>query len=173
MKRIALGLFIASALFAGISHPGYVSADALCYQNAAPTPIPTAGSITLGICDAAGHLLTTSSGGPTPIPFPTSTSGVPLVQPTNVPTLNALVSGTGTAGTPATGVVTVQGVPFGYGLIVQIGGSTYTSITSASPTTCTGIETNANGMLAEIEFGNLHLFAGVNRCSVRRHRAIE
>jgi hypothetical protein len=46
--------------------------------------------------------------------------------------------------------VTVQGVAFGYGLIVQIGGSTYTSITSASPTTCTGIETNSNGMIAEI-----------------------
>jgi hypothetical protein len=61
-----------------------------------------------------------------------------------------IISGSGTAGAPASGIVTVQGILQGQGLIVQIGGSTKTILTSSSPTACTSIEASTNGMLAEI-----------------------
>jgi hypothetical protein len=94
MKKLLISLCLISSFFAAFAQPQYVSADAICYQVAAPTPIPTTGKINLGICDSTGHLLVTSSGGATPIPYPTNTAGVLLVQPTNVPTIGVTVVNT-------------------------------------------------------------------------------
>ena len=140
MRR--LSIVLALALFASYANfaysPSPARADAICTNFVVPTPFPIpTGGATNPIC-INGVLQT--SGGATPVPLPTSTTSPGAL----------LVTGTGSAGTPAPGVVTVQGIPFGYGLIVQIGGSTYTSITSASPTTCTSVEVNTTGMLAEI-----------------------
>lgn len=133
-----LSIATAALIVASAVPPRYAQADAICAVTSTPPPASIFG-LTLPLCVKLA-----------PGPGPTGPGGVPLVQPTNVPTLNAAVFGTGTAGVPATGVLTVQGIPFGYGLIVQIGGSTYTSLNSASPVTCTSIEVSSTGMLAEI-----------------------
>lgn len=100
MKKFFIGLFLISGVFGAFAQPQRSEADALCYQTAAPTPIPTTGAINLGICDSTGHLLVTGAAGATPIPYPTNTSGVLLVQPTNVPTIGVTVVNTPTVTCP-------------------------------------------------------------------------
>jgi hypothetical protein len=95
-KLLAVAFLVLAGLVALSEQSHRAEADAICYQIAAPTPIPTTGRPNLGICDSTGHLLTSSSGGagPTPIPYPTNMAGVILVQPTNVPTLGVTVVNT-------------------------------------------------------------------------------
>lgn len=94
-----------------MANPRYVAADALCYNVAAPTPVPTTGKIALGTCTVPGALnvnVVGGGGGATPIPYPTGAGGVILVQPTNVPTLGVTVQNTPTPQpTPAAVTTTV------------------------------------------------------------------
>jgi hypothetical protein len=146
MKKIlslfTFALFASCAAFLNTSPSA--NADTTCYQNAVPTPLPTTGAYTLPVCIGGVLQTTGGGGGATPIPYPTGTGGV------------LQVTGTGSAGasnipaSPAPGVLTVQGILFGQGLIVQIGGSTKSILTSSSPTACTSLEVNTGGMLAEI-----------------------
>ena len=138
-SRIAL-IALLSLSCACFAHPSYVRADAACYQNAVPTPLPTTGAATLPVC--IGGVLQTTGGGGGPAANVTIVSPIPL--PVTGPS-------TATAGFPAPNPVTIQGILMGQGLIVQIGGSLYDILTSASPQTCTSVEVNStSGMLAEI-----------------------
>jgi hypothetical protein len=78
-------------------------ADAICTVTGNPTPPPQgAYKITIATCDNAGHLMVSASGVATPIPYPTNTAGVILVQPTNVPTIGVNVVNTSIPVTAAT-----------------------------------------------------------------------
>src|ERR1700677_2965472 len=98
MKKLFGIFFFFTTLFAGFAIPQYVGADALCFNQSIPTPIPTSGTATLGLCTGSGNSLNVNITGGTiptgapPTTYPTSATGVLLVQPTNVPTLNANVT---------------------------------------------------------------------------------
>lgn len=92
-------MFIFATLLACVAHPRYVAADAICYNVSQPTPIPTTGKLALGTCTTPGALnvnVVGGGGGSTPIPYPTGTGGVLLVQPTNAPTFGVTVQNTPT-----------------------------------------------------------------------------
>ncbi len=144
LALFSFALFASCASFIHSAAP--VSADSVCYTSGNPTPMPAGQSgLTYPAC-IGGVLQTSGTGGSTPAPYPTSTTSPGVL----------LVTGTGTAGasnvpaSPAPGVLTVQGILFGQGLIVQIGGSTKSILTASSPTACTSLEVNTGGMLAEI-----------------------
>jgi hypothetical protein len=87
MRRFLLALFVASVLFCGVENPRYVRADALCYQNVVPTPIPTAKSVTLGLC--ASNVLQVNvvgaGGSPLPTAAPAATPPYQIVCATTAP----------------------------------------------------------------------------------------
>src|ERR1700678_2712653 len=88
----ALAILASCASFAPVSPPA--SADSICFNTFAPTPVPVQGHPTLGLCvnnilqtqvvGPGGSPLPTS--GPTAAPGPTDANGIPLVHPTAVPT---------------------------------------------------------------------------------------
>jgi len=107
MKKLiavfCLSLIASCATF--VQNSPHASADSICFNAAAPTPTPIPGHPTLGICN--NNILqvnATITGAPaTPVPFPTSATGVLLVQPTNVPTIGVnCVSGCSAAAYPTT-----------------------------------------------------------------------
>lgn len=142
MKKLlavfCLALIASCASF--IQTSPHASADAICFNNAAPTPLPTTLRPTLGICNnnILGVQIVGSGGTPIPTaaPFPTATAGGPiLVQPTNVPTLIAQVyhnSGGATLGvacdqsalvnSTTSGSTVVSLVPITFGLTTYICG---------------------------------------------------
>jgi hypothetical protein len=100
MKKFFGILFFFSALFAGFAIPQYAPADSLCFNQSVPTPVPTSGAPTLGLCTGSGNSLNVNITGGTiptgapPTTYPTSATGVLLVQPTNVPTTGVTVVNT-------------------------------------------------------------------------------
>lgn len=98
MRRFLSGLLITLAFSAVVLHgPQAAKADSLCYLSATyPSPVPTnSGAAILGLCPAGVlQVNATTTGAPTPIPYPTTSAGVLLVQPTNVPTIGVTVVNT-------------------------------------------------------------------------------
>jgi hypothetical protein len=102
-KLLAVAFLVLAGLVALSEQSHRAEADAICYQIAAPTPIPTTGRPNLGICDSTGHLLTSSSGGstpgptPTPVPTPSAIATTLASSATSVTLLGAGVATNGVA----------------------------------------------------------------------------
>lgn len=106
MKKIvaitAFALLASCAAF--VQSSPHASADAICFNNAAPTPLPITGRPTLGICNnnILGVQIVGGSGTPLPtaIPAPTDANGYPIVHPTAVGTLSVNCAAGCTGSTP-------------------------------------------------------------------------
>jgi hypothetical protein len=106
VKKLFIALFFVSCAFGAFftTPVNMAKADALCYLSATyPTPVPTnAGAAVIGLCPGGVlQVNATTTGAPTPIPYPTATGGVLLVQPTNVPTIGVTVVNTPTVTCPS------------------------------------------------------------------------
>jgi hypothetical protein len=99
-NKLLSGLFFV-ALIASCLQSQYVRADAVCYVNAAPTPVPTSGQATLPICIngilQTSAVLVAPSTAPTPTPVPTP-AAIETTVASSVTSVTLLGAGVATNG---------------------------------------------------------------------------
>jgi hypothetical protein len=182
----ALAILASCASFAHVSPPA--SADSICFNTVAATPVPAIGRPTLGLCNnnilQVNATITGAPAAPTPIAYPTNTAGVLLVQPTNVPTTGVTVvntpgvviqntsipvtaattlpvSGTLTVNTPVPGPTDANGIPLVHPTAIGT-----VQVTGAFPTPVPYATAAGSVLQVQITVAPTPLPAQVNACNV-------